>query len=267
VLKYNDANIAKQQDLINAQNAEKAKNRKSRKAGGKELGEPGSPAPSDASIPTTGAKTKSKALSDLVEASKQSVKDSGKDGGPAKKKVKVEANVETEDEFLSKVEVKIKVPDEVKSWLVDDWDLVTRQKKLVDLPVKSNNVDSILDQYLAQKKGANKATLREIILGIKEYFNSMIGCQLLYKFERPQYEKILKSEAEGKPMSEVYGAVHLMRLFTKIGQMLIYTEIDEKDMSSLVVHLNDCLRFMSKSNMFSTTDYVTAPPEYHRKTL
>lgn len=246
--------------------AAKAKNRKARKPGDKE-GEPASPVPSD--VPTKGAKTKSKELTADVEAAKEASKEVSKDGGPPKKKVKIEPNVETEEEFIAKVEVKIKMPDELKSWLVDDWDLVTRQKKLVDLPTKMNSVDQIIDQYLSQKKGCKgkDSPIGEVMLGIREYFNAMIGCQLLYKFERPQYEKILKAEVEGKLMSEMYGAVHLCRLFVKLGQMLVYTDLDEKDTSSLLVHLNDFLRFLSKSNMFSTTDYVTASPEYHRKTL
>ena len=92
-----------------------------------------------------------------------------------------------------RVEWKIKIPEELKSWLVEDWDLVTRQEQLFQLSAKKN-VDVILHSiYKSYKEYANCKKLQgnvgdkeyvvnKVVTGIKEYFSVILGTQLLSTF-------------------------------------------------------------------------------------
>ena len=249
VLKYNDANIEKQKELRDSHDANKAKKKK-------RTLDSESSVPSPSSVSSTSASKSTRAAA------------AGKEGDGSRKKLKLDPDVEEEAEFTKKMEIKIKLPDELKNWLVDDWDLITRQKKLVEIPARTT-VQQILDDYVKSKRGskAKESQVVEVTSGIREYFDTMIGCQLLYKFEKPQYNKIVRESPEDAGMSSVYGAVHLVRLFVRLGQMLVYSDLDEKDINVLLSHIHDFLKYLARSNLFSVNDYHVASPEYLRKAM
>ena len=129
-----------------------------------------------------------------------------------------------EETFQQKRAVRIYMPDRLKSLLVDDWENITKNLQLVQLP-SSKPAAIILDEYFAHATSTgNRNTtetdiLEEVIQGLKEYFNKSLGRLLLYRFEREQFFDILTqteqatSDLAGKSMSEIYGGEHLLRLF------------------------------------------------------
>jgi mortality factor 4-like protein 1 len=116
------------------------------------------------------------------------------------------------------------MPDALKSILVDDWENITKNLQLVKLPANTP-VHSILEEYLSQERSrriegtASYDLLEEVIAGIKEYFNKSLGRILLYKYERGQYDDLLRrmgdpmDDLAARQIADVYGAEHLLRLF------------------------------------------------------
>ena len=180
--------------------------------------------------------------------------------------------LKSEEPFKNRMEVKARIPEELKPWLVEDWDLVTRQKQLFQLPAEKN-VDAILEEYANCKKSQGNVdnkeyAVNEAVAGTKEYFHVMLGTQLLHKFERPQYAGILLAHPDA-PMSQVYGAPLLLRLFVRTGAMLAYPPLDEKSLALLLGYLHDFLKYLAKNaaSLFTASDYKVASAEYHHKAL
>ncbi|RKO83514.1 MRG-domain-containing protein [Blyttiomyces helicus] len=122
---------------------------------------------------------------------------------------------EKEELFLRRPEVKIPVPDFLKSQLVVDWETVTKHQKILSLPRK-DNVMAVLNQFrlsvgpgnrkkaTARDKDLCDETMEEIIHGLSIYFDKALGSILLYRFERQQYVEIKRKMPDTK-MSDIEG--------------------------------------------------------------
>jgi len=181
--------------------------------------------------------------------------------------------VEPEEPVHPEKEVKIKIPDELKNWLIDD-DNNVKNKKLTILPAKTT-ISTILKDFVTYKKNSTKTPgdkeviFNELTLGIRDYFNVMLGAHLLYKFERLQYQLLLKDHGKDIDLTNQYGVIHLVRLFTKIGRPLAATTLDPQNVQTIVNYIQDLLKFISKqANLFDLDkNYTIAPPEYIKSAL
>lgn len=181
--------------------------------------------------------------------------------------------LETKDNIQLDKEIKIKIPDEMKNWLIDD-DNQVKNKKLSSLPARIP-ISTILKDFVNFKKTTTKspsdkeAILNELTFGIKHYFNVMLGAHLLYKFERLQYQNVLKEHGKEADLTTQYGVIHLARLFTKIGRPLAATSLDSQSIQTLVNYIQDLLKFISKQSHLFDLDknYIVAPPDYIKNAL
>ncbi|KAL9461323.1 hypothetical protein AB3S75_004344 [Citrus x aurantiifolia] len=216
LLKHTEENVVKQQALQKKQGADR-----SSKSG-------------------RSAQTKQKSSTD-VKVEKEDIKSYVAKG----KKRKSDSGTEKDNVSVEKL-VKIQIPSTLKKQLVDDWEFVNQQDKLVKLP-RSPNVDDILTKYLqyrSKKDGMMTDSIGEILKGIRCYFDKALPVMLLYKKERQQYHDLV---VDNVSPSTIYGAEHLLRLFVKLPELLAYVNIEDETLIRLQQKMIDFLKFMQKN--------------------
>lgn len=177
-----------------------------------------------------------------------------------------EMELDKEEDFMKRTEVKINVPDTLKAQLVDDWENVTKNHQLVPLP-RTLTVKSLLTSFkesLPKKRpgSAEFDILEEILAGIRLYFDRSLGNILLYRFERQQYLDIRRQHPK-KEASEIYGAEHLIRLFVTMPELVAHTNMDQQSVDVLRGHIESILRYLAKRKDECFVDtYQNASPSY-----
>ncbi|KAJ5880305.1 Chromatin modification-related protein eaf3 [Penicillium subrubescens] len=218
---------------------------------------------------------KKRAMSD-----RSSVRDSEERGnsvpGRASKRARGEADLEKEETFQSRPSIRIVMPDNLKALIVDDWERVTKNGTVVKLPAPKP-VRKILQDWRDEE--APKRTecridvdvLDECIAGILEYFDVMLDKLLLYRYERPQYRMFRKKYAgiPGKDSPvDVYGAEHLIRLFSLLPELLAQTNMDLQATQRLREELSKFSIWLSKnSEKYFRTEYISAEDAVVKKSI
>lgn len=164
------------------------------------------------------------------------------------KKRKSDPVIEPKDAEEPDQVLKISLPGMLKKQLVDDWEFITQMGKLIKLP-RSPTADEILKKYLefkTKRDGAADDALVEVLNGLRTYFDKSLPAMLLYPQERAQYANAVPQGSTTSP-SGIYGAEHLLRLFVKLPELLVYTNMEQEALTQLQQKLTDFLKFLQRN--------------------
>ncbi|CAK9439316.1 uncharacterized protein LODBEIA_P34970 [Lodderomyces beijingensis] len=173
--------------------------------------------------------------------------------------------------------INLKFPPELKYALVNDWQYITKDKKLVKLPA-AHPVHTILQDYkVARASKLQKhqlSILMEILHGLEIYFNKSLSLLLLYKYENLQYLEFLKnntitltsdehaSQSRSQSQSKVYGFEHLLRLLISFPNLIASTTMDSLSISVLISELEELLTYLKENMSTLQNEYEYTSPQY-----
>ncbi|RLN91297.1 hypothetical protein BBJ28_00018273 [Nothophytophthora sp. Chile5] len=202
-------------------------------------------------------------------------------------------------------QVNIHMPFALKKQLVEDWKQITHSPHLlVPLPRKPN-VSQIIKTYLEFKKAKvhegeaseekEFKNVEGIMEGVQSYFDRALSSILLYRMERRQYQEIRQKHGEDTPLSQIYGAEHLIRLFGSFSSCCVCWKGNEekltlwfcmvccaavrlpilmasahfppRELNQIQARLNDFLKFVQKNSAaWFVTEYEAVTDKYVEQT-
>jgi len=155
----------------------------------------------------------------------------------------------------------------LKKLLLEDWERVARQRKLLQLPPKVT-VASMLDDFLLMqlKKStpdcSQEKVWAELMDGLRANFDQALPQILLYRFERSQYKDLVSKHPQKRP-SELYGGEHFLRLAIKLPQLMLQAKLEPDMLEALLARFAELLKFLERnSHKYILGDYRPATSEY-----
>lgn len=177
---------------------------------------------------------------------------------------KKERKEEEEEEEAAGTEALFVIPGPLKTQLVDDWEFVTKEYKLVKLP-REPSVTQVLEEWVKVRR--NAPATREVAEALKTYFNAALPTILLYRTERMQYMEYCVKDGERASdalPADVYGAEHLLRLLLKMPYLLDSSSgVDREMMVRIAERVNDLAKHIQKNGrILLMAEYESVSEDY-----
>lgn len=153
--------------------------------------------------------------------------------------------------------ITIDIPINLKEHLVDEHGLICNEPKHLIILPRSNNVASIIKDFLAFKEAKFTGdpdgflVYKELFEGLCLFFDKSLPNILLYRHERNQFKVISeKLQEDDKVMvpSLIYGSEHLLRLFSRLPKLLSHLYIQTSEMNQITSKMTEFLKWFSQGN-------------------
>jgi mortality factor 4-like protein 1 len=149
--------------------------------------------------------------------------------------------------------------------------------QLISLPAKvsvTQILTSFQEEYTTKSNQQRNSTplledsMKEVVEGLKLYFEKAIGSILLYRFERKQYVDLVNEKGE-KSLCDIYGVEHLLRLFgildslVQLPSLIAHTNMDHDAVNILKDHFTTFLIYLEQNReTLFVNEYEVATPDY-----
>ena len=173
------------------------------------------------------------------------------------------AGVVADESLCAEIRDQLRLPHGAKLKLIEDWERITREKKLVPLP-RDPSIATLLDEFVAAKarRSSHERIYAEVVEGVRSYFQQALPTLLLYKYERRQHRE-LKEQRKHEHPCEYYGAEHLLRLFVKLPDLLARCQMQREHMTILVSKLAELLKFVVQQKAkYLAAEYQAPDDDY-----
>ena len=142
--------------------------------------------------------------------------------------------------------LRLPIPLALRKQLVDDWEAVTKDRKLVRLP-RAETVRGVLDAFVQSRGEGAHASWFGFAAGVRGWFNDALRPVLLFRPEHDQLERMQQAET-GLPreLCDMYGPEHLARLFVKLPSLLQDSPLDSDSQKFLEARLGELVRWLAR---------------------
>lgn len=163
-------------------------------------------------------------------------------------------------------EIMMPLRPNLKCLLVDDWEFMTKDHKLIDLDTAIPVRRILEDFYDDQKTKVGEDVLRtvkEAVDGLALYFDKLLRFNLLYRFERLQYSQHLEKDPN-LDATDLYGVEHLLRLLVTLPGQTAQTSMNSIALNTLMAQMRELSIFIDENITKYASTYMNASPSYDR---